>query len=178
MDELVLRAKDGDADAYTQLILEIRNDLYKICKMRITSDDEIDDIIQDTMIQTFKNIKKLKDPSKFKSWIISILINNCNHYYMKKNRRKIVSIEDNLNDCENKLYENNIDDIESDMNFYQLLSNLNYEERIIIILYYSEQFTFKEISQILKISDNTVKSRLYRAKNKIKNECEGGIKNG
>ena len=178
MEELVLRAKNGDADAYTQLILGIRNDLYKICKMRLTNDDEIEDMIQDTMIQTFKNIKKLKDPNKFKWWVIKILINHCNHDYRKKNKRKIVNMEDDFNHFENELYSNNIETIESDMAFYQLLSNLKYEERMIIILYYSEQFTFKEISQILKINENTVKTRLYRAKEKIKKQWEGEIKNG
>ena len=178
MEELVLRAKNGDADAYTQLILEIKNDLYKICKTRLTDDNEIEDMIQDTMIQTFKNIKKLKDPNKFKFWVIKILINQCNHYYRKKNKRKIINIEDDFNNFENELFTNNIENIESDMAFYQLLNNLKYEERIIIILYYSEQFTFKEISQILKINENTVKTRLYRAKENIKNQWEGEIKNG
>ena len=64
MDELVEKAKKGDAEAYTQLMLSIRNDLYKICKTRIISDDEIEDIIQETMIKTFKQLKKLRDVSK------------------------------------------------------------------------------------------------------------------
>lgn len=179
MIELVIRAKNGDSEAYTELMLGIRNDLYKICKTRINNDDEIEDIVQETMIQTFKQIKKLKEPRKFKAWIIKILINNCNSVYRKKQKLRLVNIENNpYGSIDNKLTSNNIEDVENDINFYQLLSSLKYEERIIIILYYSERFTFKEISKILRINENTVKTRLYRAKEKIKEQYRGGVEIG
>lgn len=172
VEELVLKAKQGNAEAYTKLMLEIRNDLYKICKTRITNDDEIDDIVQETMIQTFKHLKTLKDTSKFKSWIITILLNNCNNLYRKKHKVKLVNIEEGDS---KRLISNNIENIEEDMDFYQLLSDLKYEERIIIVLYYSEKFTLKEISKILHTNENTIKTRLYRAKEKIKEKCKGGM---
>ena len=179
MEELVLKAKKGDSEAYTQLMLQIRNDLYKICKTRVSNDDEIDDIIQETMIQTFKHIKKLRDTSKFKSWIITILINNCNKSYRKQQKLNLISIEYNSEkNIEHKLVSNNIENTEDDINFYQLIYNLKYEERIIIMLYYSEGFTLKEISKILHTNENTIKSRLYRAKEKIRLECKGGMQIG
>ena len=179
MDELVEKAKKGDAEAYTQLMLSIRNDLYKICKTRIISDDEIEDIIQETMIKTFNQLKKLRDVSKFKSWIISILINNCNMQYRTK--QKVRLYESNCNYetyIENRQASDNIDMIDSDIDFYLLISKLNYEERIIVILHYAENFTFKEISKILRINENTVKTRLYRAKEKLKYICKGEIEIG
>ena len=72
----------------------------------------------------------------------------------------------------------NIDIIDSDIDFYLLISKLNYEERIIVILHYAENFTFKEISKILHINENTVKTRLYRAKEKLKYICRGEIEIG
>lgn len=179
MEELVLKAQNGNTEAYTKLMLEIKNDLYKICKARITSDDEIEDIIQETMIQTFQNIKKLRSPEKFKAWIITILINNCNKMYKRKSKLKLINIDTYLKSgVQNTSSINNIEMLEEDMNFYQLISHLKYEERIIIILYYSEQFTIKEISQILHLNVSTVKSRLYRSKEKIKKECKGGMQIG
>lgn len=53
--------------------------------MRTSNDEDVQDIIQETMIDAYKYIKKLKKPSKFKSWITKILINNCNKYYKKYN---------------------------------------------------------------------------------------------
>lgn len=175
MEELVNKAKKGDIDAYTNLILLIRNDLYKICKTRIFDDNDIEDIIQDTMIQTFKKIKFLKNSQKFKSWIIKILINNCNNYYRIKSRNKEIDFNYSYY---KELSQNNIDIVDDDINFYQLLSILEYEERIIIILYYSERFTLKEISKILKINENTIKTKIRRAKDKIKEDIEGGIQVG
>ena len=59
MEELVNKARKGDKKAFTMLILEIKNELYKIAKTRITNEADIDDAIQETMIETYKSIKKL-----------------------------------------------------------------------------------------------------------------------
>lgn len=175
MEELVVRAKNGDEKAYTQLMLAIKNDLYKICKTRIASDDDIDDIIQDTMIQTFKSIKKLKDNTKFKSWIVTILINNCNKLYKEKQKIKLITNKFSYKQNDREiLIENNMIKSEDDMNFYQLLDHLKYEEKVVIILYYSEKFKINEISKILHINENTVKTRIYRAKEKIKEKIKEG----
>lgn len=85
MEELIKRAKEGDKDEFTQAVLLIKNNLYKIAKVRTSNEDDIQDIMQDTMIDAYKYIKKLKEPNKFKPWIIKILINNCNKYYAKTN---------------------------------------------------------------------------------------------
>ena len=84
MEELIQRAQHNDKDAFTQIILELDNELYKIAKTRITNEADIQDAIQETMIETYKSIKKLKDIKKFKIWTIKILINKCNYIYKKK----------------------------------------------------------------------------------------------
>ena len=84
MEELVLKAKSGNKDAFTQLILEIKSDLYKIAKTRLSNEEDIKDALQETMITAFKYMKTVKEPSKFKHWIIKILINQCNKIYKKK----------------------------------------------------------------------------------------------
>lgn len=179
MEELVLKARKGDVEAYTQLILNVKNDLYKICKTRLVDDEDIEDAVQETMIQTFKQINKLRDISKFKSWIISILINNCNMIYKKKQKFKLVDESSELESYfQNTYHPSNIEMTNDDLNFYSLIKDLKYEERIVIILYYSEKFTSKEIGNILHISENTVKTRLRRAKIKIKDKYEGGVECG
>ena len=64
--------------------------------------------------------------------------------------------------------ENFLERTEEDIDFNLLLRNLKEEEKIIILLFYNEKYTTKEISYILGINENTIKSRLNRAKNKIK----------
>lgn len=89
MEELVERAKNEDSEAFTNLILNIERDLYCIARSKINNENDIDDIIQETMIIAFLNIKKLKNNSFFKTWVIRILINNCNKFYKRKKHKSI-----------------------------------------------------------------------------------------
>ena len=136
MEELIEKAKKGDRDAFTKLIMDVENDLYKIAKTRITNEADIEDAIQETMIESYKSIKKLREPKKFKKWLITILINKCNRIYRKKSRKDI-SIDEY--DLDKFLITYTPREIENDLNFYSLLKQLKYEERIVIILYYMEQ---------------------------------------
>ena len=62
-----------------------------------------------------------------------------------------------------------------DMDFYILINNLNYTERIVITLYYLEDYSTKEIANILKEPEATIRTRLSRAKNKLKKSMNGGV---
>lgn len=169
-EQLIEKAQKGDKQAFTDLVLGIKIELYKIAKSRITNESDIDDAIQETMIELFKSIKKLRDPKKFKMWAIKILINKCNKIYKKKHKKDISIDEYNV---EKFIITNSFKEIEADINFYNLIKNLKYEERIIIILYYMEKYTTKEISKILHMKENTVKSHLFKAKKTIKIQLEG-----
>lgn len=171
MEELILKAQAGDEKAFTEIIISIKGDLYKIAKSRITNEADIEDAIQETMIETYKSIKKLKNSSKFKKWIIKILINKCNRIYRKKYKTDISIDEYDLKEI--KL--NNVADIENELNFYDIIKILNYEERIIIILYYMEEYSVKEIKKILKMNENTINTHLYRARQKIKSKYGGNM---
>lgn len=174
MDELIQKAQTGDTEAFTKIVLEFENDLYKIAKTRIKNEADIEDAIQETMIETYKSIKKLKEPQKLKKWLIKILINKCNRIYKKK-YKKDVSINDYFNV---QSIDSNFNNIENDMNFFSLLDKLTYEERIIIILYYKERYRIKEIKEILNMNENTIRTHLFRAREKIKINYKGGQKIG
>ncbi len=163
--ELVYKAKRGDKEAFTSLILKLEDDLYKIARARLNSEEEILDAVQETMISAYKSVHKIRNEDYFKTWIIKILINKCNDIY--KNR-KIISMPLN-NDIEsNTIFDENL-------TFEFIINQLNYDERIAIILHYLEGYTTKEISKILKTNENTIKSRIFRAKEKIKMQYKGGV---
>lgn len=172
MEELIEKFKEGDKEAFTELIRNIKNDLYKIAKMRLSCEDDINDAVQETMIEAFNSIKKLKDSLAFKKWIYTILINRCNIIY-KKRKKYNISFE-NLQ-YDKYLIINETENLEKELEFYNLLKILNYNERIAIILFYKEDYTSKEISKILRVSENTIKTRLKRAKEKIKKYIEGSL---
>ena len=167
MEDIIKRVQEGDEIAFKQLTQSIENDLYRVAKTRLSDDDDIKDAIQNTMIITYKNARKIKDINCFKTWMIHVLINECNKIY-KKNKKN--------NEIFNKLiidlgFENNedtIQEINNKMSFDTLIEKLNYDEKIVLTLYYNSGLSYTQISKILKINVNTIKSRLTRSVNKLK----------
>lgn len=70
MEELVKRAKVGDNQAFTELIMNIQMDLYKIAKAKIKDDDDINEAVQETIIKAYSSIKKLKDENILKHGLL------------------------------------------------------------------------------------------------------------
>ena len=152
----------------------MKNDLYKIAKARLKKDEDVFDVIQETMITSFKSIKKLKNPLCFKSWLIKILINKSNDMYNKRNKYNIISLED-VKDYKNSDYID-IDMVDTILDFNFPCDHFEYEKRIIIMLFYMEKFTDKEIGTILNLNENTVKSKRTRVIQEIKKMIERGEK--
>ena len=168
MEELIDKAKNNDKRAFSELVITIEKELYLIAKTKLKSDDDIGDAIQETIYKSYKYIKKLKDNSLFKTWIIKILINECNNIYKKK-RKYSISYEDK--EMENYIASN---DETGNMEFEILIKDLSSEEKLLLTLYYCSKYTIKEISMITKIKENTIKGKLARARNKIRNQIEEG----
>lgn len=167
MEELIIMAQNGDENSFTEIIILINDDLYKIARARVSNEDDIEDAIQETMLEAYKSIKKLKNPSKFKKWIIKILINKCNRIYRRK-YKKDVPIDEYTEVFENEKSKE-ISELENNLNFYDIIKILNYEERIIMILYYMEEYTVREIKEILHMNINTINTVLFRARQKLRN---------
>jgi len=166
MEELVKKAKNGNVEAFSELIIAVEDNLYRIARIRLKADEDIYDAVQETIIKAFESIKQLKDAKYFKTWIIRILINETNRIYVKKNKEKLVPFEE----IENSKSHNssNIEDLEQILDFDFICKKLKYEERVIIILYYMEKYTDKEIGKILNLKEDTVYTKRRRAKEKIK----------
>lgn len=122
--------------------------------------------MQETVLLAYQNLKKLKDLSKFKSWVTKILINNC-YKILNKNKVDIYSYEE----IEAEKYLQANDDyieVTSDIDFFEMINFLSEEEKIILVMSILDDYSSIEISQILDINENTVRSKLMRAKSKIK----------
>ena len=173
-EELIIKAKSGEVRAFTDLIHSIENDLYRIAKTRLDNDDDICDAIQETMINAYKHLKKLKDNYHFKSWIIKILINECNKIYKTKKRKeklfKKITKEENIQPIDES-----VNLVDSKINFELLVEKLPYEEKLLVTLFYYNQYSCTEISEIVGMNINTVKSKLKRSKEKVKKYYEGGL---
>lgn len=175
MDELIKKAKKGDADAFNEIIPIIKRRLYIIAKSRLYNEEDVLDIMQITFTKAFKSLKQLKDESKFTSWITNILINSCNTFLKKDLKDKNISYE--TDDFDSYYADDEYIEIDKEIDFFMLIKMLNDDEKMLISMYYSEEYTTKEISEILKISENTIRSKIRRAKMKIISECKKGEPN-
>ena len=172
MKKLVEKAMAGNKEAFAEIIEILKIDLYKIAKVRLKNEDDVLDVIQETIISAYKSIQTLNAPENFKKWIIKILINKCNdNYYQKKNY--MIPFEEISESffADEKRYE--------DLEIEDILKHLNEDEKLIITLYYLEDYKSKEIAWILDMNENTVKTKINRSRTKLKDKLEkGGFYNG
>lgn len=170
MEELIKQAKKGDKEAFTKLIELNLSKLYKIARAKLTEESDIEDAIQETIVKSYLQLNKLKNINKFNFWITKILVNECNNIYRKS---KVVHIQyDDYVFPINVEYENTLD---NQMMYSKIMNLLAPEDRIIMVLYYSDGYTTKQISKIININENTIKGRLKRAKENLREKLEGGI---
>lgn len=159
MEELVIQAKNGNKESYSQLIILIQKDLYKIASSILDNESDIQDAIQNTVIKAYLNVQKLRNNRYFKTWITRILINECN--IICRNCKK-----------DEKLLEkfSSTVEISSDtfLDFDTIINILDENKKKIFELYYKDGLTIKEISKMLNINENTIKSELSRGRQKIK----------
>lgn len=139
--------------------------------MRLFSEDDVNEAVQNTIVNSFISIKSLKNEKYFKTWIIKILINECNHIYKSKKEN---IFEEYNEDSIKEISRDYISDSIHNIDFFELVKNLSYEERMLITLFYSEDLSIKEISNIMDIPQSTVTTKLSRARNKLKKILEGG----
>ena len=162
MEELLEKAKAGDVNAYSELIKSIENDLVKLAASRLKDKSYIDDVLQNVYYKAYIKINTLENNAKFKSWIFTILRNECINANKINSHRNEVNLDslDNIIDSANYI-------TESDLNFEQMISNLSEDEKVLLRLKFKENFSNLEIAEELDIPYNTVKSKISRAIKKI-----------
>lgn len=157
--ETVKRAKQGNVDEIGSIILENMSTLYRVAFSILKTEDEIYDAISSTTVIVFEKINTLKNEEFFKTWMTRILINEC--YKIYNQNKKIIYLENS-----NK-QEEAYNDKYVDFEMRNLVKNLDRDLREVVVLYYFEEFSVKEISKIVKIPEGTVKSRLSRARKEL-----------
>ncbi len=148
-------------------IKENEDKFYRIAFSYSKNEDAALDIVQEAIVKSLNHINKLKKEEYVKTWFYRILINECLQY-IKKNKR-IITYESQ--EIENKIEWN--DDISiNGIDMYKYIQNLNKKLRTVIILRYFEDMKIEEIAKITKTNISTVKSRLYKALEILKNSIE------
>lgn len=159
MENLIKKAKKGDEEAFFNLMEINKISLYKAGRAILNNDEDVADAIQETVISAYRNIKSLKNDSYFKTWLTKILINKCKDI-ISKNKETVI-----LDDYVEEGY---IQEFLSKFEIEDMLNDLSKEQKLVVSLYYISQFNTREISEILKEPEGTIKSRISRAKIKLR----------
>ncbi|WP_247672644.1 RNA polymerase sigma factor [Aquimarina sp. MMG016] len=163
--DLVEKSKSGDRNSQYQLYELYVDAMYNVSMRMIGIKEDAEDIIQDSFVEAFRNLKSFRYESTFGSWLKRIVINkSINHLKLKKipitpldNHEYHIS-EEKISEPVKKI---NIDKIKKG------IAQLPDGYRQIINLYLIEGYDHIEISEILKISVSTSKSQYHRAKKKL-----------
>lgn len=157
--EAIKQAKLGNTDKIGEILMENMDSMYRVAFGILKNEDQISDAISNTIVIVFEKISDLRKKEYFKTWLTKILINEC--YKIYNQSKKIIFLE-NYN--QETLIHN---DKYSDFETRELVKNLPEDLQEIVILYYFEDFSVKEIAKMLKIPEETVKSRLSRARKEL-----------
>lgn len=158
VDILVDKAKNVDEDSFYNLISEVKENLYVIAYSYVKEKEEALDIVSETVIKAYRSINKLKKPELFKSWIVKICINtSIDHYKKMKNISYFADITE-IKEQEDKLVNN-----EEGLEVIEAVKALDLKYRRIVFLKYYNDFTIKEIGEILNMPIGTVKTYLNKA---------------
>lgn len=157
--EYIHKAIDGHKESFCYLIRFYEKDLNAVAMCILKNEDNAADAISETILKAFKNIQTLKNPQVFKSWLLKILVNECNSFLRKNSKFKFADEE------EFKLIEFN--DKYENLDIKDALERLSAKHKIIVELYYYRDMSIEDISKVLEISMGTVKSRLSRARTNL-----------
>jgi RNA polymerase sigma factor (sigma-70 family) len=172
-DTLVTRAKEGDQSAQGKLMQLWYKRIYNFGYKFFMDHDLAMEVSQKTFISMYKNLPGLQDNARFKSWLYKIAVNYCREELRKKKGDRSLSFDVvwNRDAEESPKWESagqRFDNPESQLQrmeladiLQQALSKLNAEQREVVIMKEYERLKFREIAEVLNISENTVKSRMY-----------------
>ncbi len=179
-EELVVIVREKDQELYTEIVKRYEEKLRRYALVFVHDTDKADDVLQNTFLKAFINLKSFNTKKKFSSWIYRILHNEAINYIKK--HKKEVSI-DEAPEIQDMASENDspIDELEAREMKNMLLSKidklpLKYSEPL--MLFYMEERSYEEISDILRMPIGTVGTRINRGKSllkkTIKKEYESG----
>ena len=164
MKRLVIKAqRENDAESFIQLMELNRQSMLKVARAYLSSEQDIADAMQDTILTCYEKLHTLQQPQYFKTWLIRIVINKCKDI-LRQNRMETLPEELQEQAAEDMSY--------ADIEFRELLRGIDEKYRIILVLYYVEGFHTKEIAGLLGMNEHTVKSRLVRARKKFAMQLE------
>lgn len=174
-EELIKNAIKGNMNSFEELIKKYEKLIYSICYRMFNNAEDAKDVSQEVFLKIYKNMGKAIGKGNFKSWICTVTNNAC--IDVLRSRKKTISLDAPVNNDENfkldlpdtaPLPEEILINTETKNIIEKSISKLPLDYKSIIILREINNLSYEEISGILKINIGTVKSRISRSRQKLK----------
>ena len=147
-----------EREEFCTYIKAYRLNMFRLAKSILHNDSDAEDATSEAILKAYKNLDNLKSYASFKPWIMKIVVNEA--YNLARQRQKVLYLQ------EMEFSQESTSDDSAEL--WSVVNTLEEEFRIITVLYYYEDMSIKEISQTLGLPIGTVKSRLGRARQKLK----------
>ncbi|MEK4345160.1 sigma-70 family RNA polymerase sigma factor [Paenibacillus sp. FSL P4-0184] len=155
----IKKAQKGDHEAFTRLFRQLESQLYRLAKTILLKEEDCADALQETTLKVYKGLANLKQPKFFKTWVIRILINECNQLLRMRERTiAVAEIPEEPVDSYVHFEDSGNVDLQS------FINQLDESLRLAIVLFYYDDLSIKQIADVLDISEGAVRARLHRAR--------------
>jgi RNA polymerase sigma-70 factor (ECF subfamily) len=186
--EFIERLKRGDAAAFEELIAERSGEIYGLLFRLTENSEEARDLTQETFLRAFQSIGHFRGEADLRTWIYRIAINQARNrwrWWRRRRREATVSLDETPGDSERSLLATLASDCdnpeqralahERELTLRSGLQQLRRAYRETVILRDIEGFTYEEIATTLGINIGTVKSRLARGRQELREKLEGSL---
>ena len=165
--DLVLRAKDGDADAFTELVKLSAPRLRGVAQLILHDSDRAKDAVQEAFIAAWKDLRALRDPDAWDAWLRRLTVRTC--YRIAKRERRRTTVEANVTPAEEMMTasDSSADVAEREWVLTEI-GRLDLDQRSVIALHYYLDLPMREVAEILDIPLGTAASRLHRGLEKLR----------
>ena len=173
-EDLIERFQKGDFYAFDLIVQRYKNQLQNFIYRFVGSQEEAEDIVQETFLRVYRKRKAYKRIAKFSTWIYTIAGNLARTELRRRKRRKLFSVtdmgyEDRDYEISDEAYnpENHVDGLIQEEIIQKEINDLSPKFREVIILRDVQELSYEEISKIIKVPIGTVKSRVNRGRLKL-----------
>lgn len=152
-------------EEFAQVVLDSTDSLYRISKSILKNDADCEDAVQEAITIAFEKLYTLRKDCYAKTWLVRIAMNECYKIARHKGREYTTEQPDML-EKQKKSEETGLKLEQSDV--YQALLTLEERQRVVLVLFYVEEYSLKEIAHITNVPVGTVKSRLNRGRKQLR----------
>ncbi len=174
MDEadLIRQAQTGDTRAFEALVIENQDFVYNLALRTLGNPDEAEDVAQDAFVRAWLALPKFRRQAKFRTWLYRIVVNLCYNRFPHLRRELVVLVDEDIADITDPATEAGlIIDVEMKEQrafLHRQIDELPDHYRMLISLRYQEELSYNEIAAITDLPVGTVKTGLFRAKNRLR----------